>query len=266
MPGGKLSDMDIATLIGIVAGMGVIVAAIFIGGDLGAFVDIPSIMVVFGGTTAATLIKFPLRDVFKALKIGISIAFKNPKEDPQSIYEKAMEMAGIVRKNGLLGLETVEVENDIMKRGIRMCVDGHQGEVIRSSIANEVEKSIRNEELGELMFRGIGDTAPAFGMIGTLVGLVQMLANLSNPDAIGPAMAVAMLTTFYGAVLANLIALPIADKLAFKVEQLRSTKELIIESVVQIQAAQSPMVLREILGPYLPGGIPPEENGEGGGE
>lgn len=150
-----------------------------------------------------------------------------------------------------------------MARGIRMCVDGHSGEVIRSSISSEVEKSIQNDELGELMFRGIGDTAPAFGMIGTLVGLVQMLANLSDPDAIGPAMAIAMLTTFYGAVLANLIALPIADKLALKVERLKNTKMLIIESVVQIQASQSPMVMKEILGPHLPGGVPAEEDGGG---
>ncbi|WP_339859715.1 motility protein A [Thalassospira alkalitolerans] len=256
--------MDIATLIGIIAGTGVIVGAILIGGNLGAFVDVPSVMVVFGGTAAATLIKFPMRDVVKSLKIGVSIAFKNPKEDPLSIYEKAIELSTIVRKDGLLGLETAEIENSIMARGIRMCVDGHSGEVIRSSISSEVEKSIQNDELGELMFRGIGDTAPAFGMIGTLVGLVQMLANLSDPDAIGPAMAIAMLTTFYGAVLANLFALPIADKLALKVEQLKNTKELIVESVVQIQSSQSPMVMKEILGPYLPGGIPVDAEGEGG--
>ncbi|MEQ5776583.1 MULTISPECIES: motility protein A [unclassified Thalassospira] len=257
--------MDIATLVGIIAGTGVIVGAIMLGGSLGAFVDVPSIMVVFGGTAAATLIKFPMRDVVKSMKTGIGIAFKNPKEDPQSIYEKAMELSALVRKNGLLGLESVEIENEVMKRGIRMCVDGHNGDVIRSSISSEVAKSIQRDELGELMFRGIGDTAPAFGMIGTLVGLVQMLANLSDPDAIGPAMAIAMLTTFYGAVLANLIALPIADKLALKVEQLRNTKELIVESVVQIQASQSPMVMKEILGPYLPGGIPVDDGaGEGG--
>ena len=227
--------MDIATLIGIIAGTGVIVGAILIGGNLGAFVDVPSVMVVFGGTAAATLIKFPMRDVVKSLKIGVSIAFKNPKEDPLSIYEKAIELSTIVRKDGLLGLETAEIENSIMARGIRMCVDGHSGEVIRSSISSEVEKSIQNDELGELMFRGIG-----------------------------PAMAIAMLTTFYGAVLANLFALPIADKLALKVEQLKNTKELIVESVVQIQSSQSPMVMKEILGPYLPGGIPVDAEGEGG--
>lgn len=256
--------MDIATLIGIIAGAGVIFGAILMGGNLSAFVDYPSVMVVFGGTAAATLIKFPMRDVIKSLKIGIGIAFKNPKEDPLSIYEKAIELAGLVRKDGLLGLESAEVDNEIMARGVRMCVDGHSAEVIRSSISSEVAKSIQNDELGELMFRGIGDTAPAFGMIGTLVGLVQMLANLSDPDAIGPAMAIAMLTTFYGAVLANLIALPIADKLALKVERLRNTKELIIESVVQIQGSQSPMVMKEILGPYLPGGVP--QDAEGGEE
>ena len=142
--------MDIATLIGIIAGMGVIFGAILMGGSLDSFVDAPSVMVVFGGTAAATLIKFPMRDVIKSLKIGVGIAFKNPKEVTLSIYEKAIELAGLVRKNGLLGLENVEIENEIMARGIRMCVDGHSGEVIRSSISSEVEKSIQNDELGEL--------------------------------------------------------------------------------------------------------------------
>lgn len=251
--------MDIATLIGIVAGLAVVIGAIFVGGDLGAFFDVPSIMVVFGGTTAATFIKFPMKDVFIALKIGSRIAFKNTKENPRDIFDKALELGTIVRKNGLLGLENVEIEHEMLARGIRMCVDGHNGDVIRDSISREVDLSIQNDEMGELMFRGIGDTAPAFGMIGTLVGLVQMLSNLSDPDAIGPAMAIAMLTTFYGALLANLIALPVADKLALKVERTRLTRNLIVESVVQIQASQSPTVLREILGAYLPGGVPPEE-------
>ena len=250
--------MDLATIIGIIGGVALIVAAIVLGGNLGAFVDVPSILIVIGGSTFATFIRFPMRDVFSSLKLGFGLAFINPKDDPQFIYDKAMELGAIVRKNGLLGLENIEIEHPLMARGIRMCVDGHGADVIRASVAREVHMSIRKEEMGEVMFRGIGDTAPAFGMIGTLVGLVQMLSNLSDPDSIGPAMSIAMLTTFYGAVLANLIALPIADKLTLKAERTRQTKELIIESVVQIQASQSPTVLKEILGAYLPGGVPPD--------
>lgn len=251
--------MDLATLIGIVIGLIIIVVSIMIGGDIGSFVNIPSILVVFGGTTAATLVKFPISDCIAALKIGGKIAFKNSPDDPRSVYDMAIELAGIVRQKGLLGLESVTIENELMGRGIRMCVDGMAAEVIKESITKEVDMAIKAEMAGESFWRGIGDMAPAFGMIGTLIGLVQMLANLSDPAAIGPAMAVAMLTTFYGAVLANLVAIPLADKLEIKIENTKNTRALIIESVMQIHASQNPMVLKELLGVYLPGGAPKDE-------
>lgn len=252
--------MDLATLIGIVLGLVIIVASIMMGGDIGSFINIPSIAVVFGGTAAATLVKFPLKDCIAALKIGGKIAFKNTADDPRSVYDIAIELAGIVRQKGLLGLESVQIENELMARGIRMCVDGMDGAVIKESITKEVDMAIKTEMAGESFWRGIGDMAPAFGMIGTLIGLVQMLANLSDPAAIGPAMAIAMLTTFYGAVLANLIAIPLADKLDIKISNTKNTRALIIESVMQIHASQNPMVLQELLGVYLPGGKPAEED------
>lgn len=252
--------MDLATLLGIAIGMVLIVVSIMLGGELGAFINIPSIVVVFGGTIAATLVKFPLSDCIAALKVGGKIAFKNSADDPRSVYDIAIELAGIVRQKGLLGLESVTVENELMARGIRMCVDGMAAEVIKESITKEVDMQIKAEMMGESFWRGMGDMAPAFGMIGTLIGLVQMLANLSDPAAIGPAMAVAMLTTFYGAVLANLIAIPLADKLEIKVGNSKNTRALIIESVMQIHASQNPMVLKELLGVYLPGGAPKGED------
>ena len=248
--------MDIATLIGLLSGLGVVGVAIALGGDFGSFVNVPSLLVVFGGTMAATFIKFPMKQVLTAFKTGANIAFKNSKDDPQYIYDQAIELAGVVRKNGLLGLQEAVVENDLFQKGLSMCLDGHNLEVIRATITQEAHLSIKREEQGEKMFRGIGDTAPAFGMIGTLVGLVQMLSSLSDPGSIGPAMAVAMLTTFYGALIANLIALPMADKMATKAEQSRTVKDLIIESIVQLHGSQNPMVMAEILGVYLPGGAP----------
>lgn len=254
--------MDLATLIGIILGLVIIIASIMMGGDIGSFINIPSIAVVFGGTAAATLVKFPLKECIAALKMGGKIAFKNSADDPRSVYDIALELAGIVRQKGLLGLESVQIENELMARGIRMCVDGMDGAVIKESITKEVDMALKNEMAGESFWRGIGDMAPAFGMIGTLIGLVQMLANLSDPAAIGPAMAIAMLTTFYGAVLANLVAIPLADKLEIKINNTKNTRALIIESVMQIHASQNPMVLQELLGVYLPGGKPPEEDAE----
>lgn len=254
--------MDLGTLIGIAVGLILIVGAIMMGGDVGSFINFPSIVVVFGGVTAATLVKFPLSDCIAALKIGGKIAFKNSADDPRSVYDIAIELAGIVRQKGLLGLESVTIENELMARGIRMCVDGMAAEVIKESITKEVDMALKAEMAGESFWRGLGDMAPAFGMIGTLIGLVQMLANLSDPAAIGPAMAVAMLTTFYGAVLANLIAIPLADKLEIKINNTKNTRALIIESVMQIHASQNPMVLQELLGVYLPGGKPAEDEEE----
>lgn len=245
--------MDLGTIIGIVAGFAIILTAILLGSDLGTFLNIPSILIVFGGTFSVTLIKFPLKDILGCFKTGVGIAFKNRKSDPEYLVNTAIEMATAVRKNGLRALENFKVENDIFQRGIGLCADGHGAEVIRETLLKECTLTIQRQEKGEKMFRGIGDSAPAFGMLGTLVGLVQMLSNMSDVNTIGPAMAVAMLTTFYGALVANLIALPIADKLAEKTEQDQVNLDLIVESVLQIHANQNPMVLAEILQIYLPG-------------
>lgn len=244
--------MDIATILGIVSGLTVVGIAITIDGDIGTFVNPAGLLIVLGGTLAATLVKFTLKDMLAALKLGVAIAFRNTKNDPQYIFDKAVEMAGTVRKNGLLALENMKIENELFQRGITMCTDGHNLDVIRATINREVVMSIERQEKGERMFRGIGEASPAFGMIGTLVGLIQMLSNLDDPAAIGPAMAVAMLTTFYGALIANLIAIPIADKLALKTEQDKLTHDLIVESVLQIQQGQNPSALSEILSAYLP--------------
>jgi len=255
--------MDISTIIGIVAGLVVIVVSILLDGNIGSFINVPGVCIVFGGTIAATLVKFPMKDFIASLKIGFRVAMKNSSNDPHYIYDKSIEMAGLVRKGGLLALESVKVENDLFQRGIGMCTDGHNLDVIRATIDREVVVSIETQEMGENFWRGIGDAAPAWGMIGTLIGLVQMLANLDDPAAIGPAMAIAMLTTFYGAVIANLVAIPLAEKLAIKTDADRRVHELIVESVVQIQQNQSPAALAEILSAFLPSGA---KGGGGDGE
>lgn len=246
--------MDIATIIGMVVGMAVILGAIMLGSSVGVFFNVPGIMVVVGGTAAAIFVKFPLKEVFSAFLLGAKAAFKNPKSDPEYLVNKAIEAAQHVRKSGLIALQAVQVDNELFQRGLTMCADGHSLEVVRDSLSKEMHLAIRKQEKGETMFRSIGDFAPAFGMIGTLVGLVQMLSDMSDPNAIGPAMAVAMLTTFYGALIANLFALPVADKLAAKTEADRVNMDLILDSVTQIHGNQNPTVLAEMLSVYLPGG------------
>ena len=244
--------MDFATLIGLVVGIGVVVGAILVGSGLDLFLNLPGFLIVVGGTLAATFVKFPLQNVFSAFKTGAASALKNVQEDPRGLIEVSLELAEMARKSGLLALEGADINNQFFKRGIKLCVDGHPLEVVRNALIRDMELSIHRHDEGAHIFKAIGDSAPAFGMIGTLVGLVQMLANMDDPQSIGPAMAVALLTTLYGAVIANLVALPIADKLESKTEEERLTKELILESITQIHARQSPMILADILEGFLP--------------
>jgi chemotaxis protein MotA len=244
--------MDIATLIGLIFGLAVIGIAIATGGDVGLFVNLPGILIVLGGTLAATLIKFRLVDMISAFALGMRTAFREVASDPNKIYKDVLEMAAAARKSGVLALQDFKIDNALLRLGIRLVVDGHSADNVRHILDQEINQMLIRQEKGETMFRGIGDSAPAFGMIGTLVGLVQMLANLSDPGNIGPAMAVALLTTFYGALIANLIAIPIADKLAAKTTQDRIVNDLVFESVMLIHQRQGPQVIAETLAAFLP--------------
>lgn len=244
--------MDIATLIGLIGVVGVLVGAIATG-DAGAdtFLDIPSIIIVVGGTLTATLIKFPLGEVLGAFKVALR-AFFAKFDKPADLISETVELASIARKQGLLALDGKEIGNKFLERGIQLLVDGNEPEVVQRVLDQDIDQMISRHEQGEGIFRAIGDVAPAMGMIGTLIGLVQMLSNMSDPKSIGPSMAVALLTTLYGAVIANAFALPVADKLAFRSVQERVSKSLILESVVAIQKGLNPRVMEELLKAYLP--------------
>jgi chemotaxis protein MotA len=243
--------MDLATLIGLVFGTIVILLAIITGGDFATFVNVPGLLVVLGGTIASTLIKFSLADCLYALKLGVRQAFVDEATDPRELVEQIKSMANKARKDGLLALEDEDFSNVFLQKGVQLCVDGQQPDLVQKILDTEMENSIQRMQLGSRIFSGIGDAAPAFGMIGTLVGLVQMLANMSDPSSIGPSMAVALLTTLYGALIANLFALPIADKLNMRHHYDRRTKSLIIEGVLGIAQGESPHVIDEILTTYL---------------
>jgi chemotaxis protein MotA len=244
--------MDFATLIGLVAGIAVILLAMLSGsGDVGGFINLPGLMIVFGGAVAATLIKFPLSDCLRSFVLALKAAFVDRIDRPGDLIAEANRLAAIVRKKGLLGLEEVDTGNDFFQKAIQLCVDGHDDAFVEDVMRHEMELSIERFEIGERIFRAIGDAAPAFGLIGTLVGLVQMLSNMQDADSLGPAMAVALLTTLYGALLANLVALPLADKLEWRAEQERNNRRLILDSVMSIRAGRNPRVMDELLETYL---------------
>jgi len=176
----------------------------------------------------------------------------NERESPRELIDMTMRLVKRARKAGLIGLEKIRVGNSFFRKGVQLCADGRDVDFIRKTMTREMELAIQRQEVGERVFRAIGDSAPAFGMVGTLVGLVQMLSNMSDPTSIGPAMAVALLTTLYGVLIAQLIALPIADKLEAKNAIERGNKVLIIEAIVQIHERNNPTAVLDILEAYLP--------------
>ncbi len=244
--------MDIGTLAGLVIGVTVVLLAILTESEIQIFFNVPGILIVLGGTFAATMVRFPLHGVFVAFPEGIKAAFTNEKESPRDYIEQAIKICKRARKSGLPSIENVKVRNAFFKRGVQMCADGRDIEYIRKVLTKEMALSIQRKEVGERVFQSIGEAAPAFGMFGTLVGLVQMLSTMSDPTSIGRAMAIALLTTLYGVLLANLVALPISDKLASKSQSERQLRSLVIECVFQIQQMQNPTSMREILEPHLP--------------
>lgn len=244
--------IDFATLAGLMFGVGIVGLAIASGSNFNIFLNLPGFMIVAGGTIAATMIKYPITGVFISLPLGFKAAFTNDNSRSLDYINLTIKLVKRGRKNGLRTLEKVKISNTFYKKGIQLCADGKEPDFIRKVLTEEIAQEIRREQVGANVFRSIGDSAPAFGMFGTLVGLIQMLSNMTDPATIGPAMAVAMLTTLYGVLISQLIAYPISEKLVSKITRQQEQRELILECIIQIQALQNPTSLADILEPYLP--------------
>ena len=254
--------MDLATLIGLFGALAVVLTSIILGGSAGTFVNTPSILVVLGGTALVTMMKFSLSKFFGAASIAVKAFLYKPMNAEELIAE-AVDLAKAARQGGLLALEDREIKDDFMKNGLTLLIDGHPAETVRAMLQKDLAQTLRRHGDGQDIFKAIGDVGPAMGMIGTLIGLVQMLANMDDPKQIGPAMAVALLTTLYGAVLANVIALPIADKLAVRSREENTNKSLIIDALLSIQGGQNPRVIENMLEAYLPRSKRKEDDVEG---
>jgi chemotaxis protein MotA len=244
--------LDLATVAGIVAGVGLLVGAILMGGSLGMFLDVPSMLIVIGGTAAATLINFPMFEVMGVIRV-MPRAFRASYTEPTQIMKQIIHLCGEAKKQGVLGLEThaKNIDNRFFQTAVGMVVDGLDADHVTSTLKLQNLTIKERHKTGRAVLEGAGTWAPAFGMIGTLIGLVQMMANMADPSQIGPKMAIALLTTFYGAVLANLIFLPMAGKLKRLTEIEVVTNAIIIEGVVGIQKGAAPTVLEGRLKSYL---------------
>ncbi|HIF9313495.1 TPA: flagellar motor protein PomA [Photobacterium damselae] len=242
--------MDLATLIGMLGAFAFIVMAMLLGGSLGMFFDMPSVLIVFGGTTFVVLMKYSIGQFLGAAKIAAK-AFMYKTDNPEELIANIVEMADAARKGGFLALEEMEIENPFLRKGIDLLVDGHDADVVRATLQKDISLTHERHEQGIGIFTSFADVGPAMGMIGTLIGLVAMLSNMDDPKSIGPAMAVALLTTLYGSILANMVALPIADKLSLRKDQERLNRRLILDGVLAIQDGQNPRVIDGYLKNYL---------------
>ncbi|MGI6036932.1 MAG: motility protein A [Limnochordia bacterium] len=245
--------LDIATLGGIILGLALLLWAILINSPLSIFLDFPSVLIVLGGTIAATLINYPLRTIINVLRVT-RVAFFHKQTSPEEMIATLVSFAEKARREGLLAMEDEadRLDEPFLKKGIQLVVDGTEPELVKGIL--EIELSFLEERhgMGQQVFQTMGSVAPAFGMTGTLIGLIQMLGEMDDPNTIGPALAVAVITTLYGVVLANLVFLPIAGKLKVRSEEEIQLREIMIEGILSIQAGENPRIVEEKLKAFLP--------------
>ncbi len=254
--------VDIGTLIGIILGWALIIASIVMGGGAG-FINVPAVLITIGGAISATLIHYPLPKVLGTIAV-VRKAFSSKEQDYIDLFKKMSDLAVRARRDGLLALEDDidHMEDPFMRKGFQMAVDGNTIEVIRSVLEGDVDSMVQRHQVGQGVFKSLGSYAPAFGMIGTLIGLVQMLRNMTDPSAIGSGMAVALITTLYGAMVANLLALPLAGKLEQRSNEEIALKSMVVEGVISIQEGNSPRIVEEKLRSFIPPKLR-EKTGEG---
>ena len=245
--------MDFATFLGIGGGFGVLVFAIMLeGSSLAQFVNLLAVNVVIGGALTTTLARFTLGGFMTAFTMGLKTVTFNHHTSARDMIEKIAELADVVRKQGPLGLESVEIHDPFLAKGMRMIADGFELNVIRETLERERDLHIERLEDANKLFKFMGDAAPGMGMVGTIIGLVSMFSHMDDPKKIGPGMAVALLTTLWGAIISNVVALPIADKLQIKALEENVNHTLVIDGVLMIRENKSPAIIRDMLLSYLP--------------
>lgn len=245
--------MDISSILGLILGIVFMVWGIYVSGDLSAYWDIKSVIITLGGTLASTLTSFPMRDMGNILKVTKK-AFVYSEISLEKVITDIISLANVARKEGLLSLEEYadNLKDDFLSKGIMLIVDGTEPELVRNILETELVYLEERHANGQRVLETAASFAPAFGMIGTLIGLINMLRTLDDPSTIGPNMSVALVTTFYGSVLANVIFLPLAKKLKVRNDEEIIAKELMVEGLLSIQAGENPRIIEEKLKTFIP--------------
>ncbi len=244
--------MDISTIIGLVTAFGLILFAIK--DSIGSFIDPGSLMIVVGGTIGAMFIRYPLNVIFGITQVVMKTIMVK-LESPEEMIKKILSLSVEAKKNGILGLEKVVIEDEFLKKGVQLAIDGVEPELIEAVLNIDISTTTERHETGFGTLIAAGDAAPAFGMIGTLIGLVLMLGNMDDPKSIGPAMAVALLTTLYGSIMANVVFLPLSDKLVYYHAQEILLKKLVVSGILSIANGDHPAVVQEKLASFLKPGL-----------
>lgn len=245
--------MDIATVLGVISAFGLVFLAIFMGGGIQLFINIQALMIVVGGTLGATMINYPLNEVFGVFSV-VKKALFTKKIVSNDLIKIFMNFAHKSRKEGILALESElkQVKDNFLIKGVQLSIDGLEPNEIRDILDTELDFIKNRHQLGAEIFTTMGAFAPALGMIGTLIGLVQMLQSMEDPSTIGPAMAVALLTTFYGSIMANIICMPIAGKLRTRSREEALTKEITIQGIMSLSSGDNPRILEQKLQAFIP--------------
>ena len=245
--------LDIATVAGFAVGTIAIIGSILAAGSLAAFIDVPSMIVVVLGTLAAILINFPLSDVTGFVSMVMQ-AIQYTEADKKATIEMIVKFAEDARKDGLLALEShiKDLNDNFIKGGLQLAIDGTEPELLADILEAEIANMEERHKKAHSMCDAFGAFAPAFGMIGTLIGLVLMLQNMSDPSSIGPSMAVALITTFYGAIIANFIFIPLGGKLKERTKEEVQLREMIIAGILSIQSGDNPKLVEQKLMAFLP--------------
>ncbi len=244
--------MDLGSIIGVLLGNALILSAMLMGGTMDMFIDVAGLMIVFGGAVSACLLAFPMKDVIAAFKAAI-FCITADKMEPNAMVQTMVDLCTVTRKSGLVALSKMKFEEDFLRKAANLIADGTKEDIIRDTLTIEIDAMKSRHAVIQDVFAKLAAYCPAFGMIGTLIGLVQMLANLSDPAAVGPAMAVALLTTMYGAMFANMLWNPIGAKLASRTMTEVMNLEITFEGACAILAEGNPMTVYEKLSSFIPG-------------
>ncbi len=244
--------MDFATILGILLGIGCIIYGILNGGEMKSFLDPGSIAVTIGGGLASTIMCYSLQDTIKVIKI-IPLVFKSRQTNPFQTIQLLVELSQKARREGLLALESAQadIKDNFLKKALELVVDGIEADMVKTSMQLEIDSMVVRHSVGQSYFKTLAAQFPAWGMIGTLMGLVNLLKNMDDPSSVGPAMSLALITTFYGSIMANFVCTPIANKLAANSGEEIRMREMIMEGVLSIQSGENPRLMEHKLKTFL---------------